>query len=186
MVRLFIIALSSLILLLSSCCSTKVKIAPEYQGVDERAQRLLEEYMWLSIQNNITFYNKVTIGFKKIGRDDVVGLCTYGLTFREIDLDIDYWQNSTSSQKIALLFHELTHCLCHRGHDYSGYDKYPESYTERLIQALEWKVKGGPKPGFFDDGCPISLMYPIVVDDDCLRAHYDQYVKEMFSRCKPW
>lgn len=178
---------SILFALTTSCCSTaQVKLAPQYVSVDPRAQKIVDEYMLLSAQNNIQFYDKVTIGFKDINRGEVVGLCTYGGFFREIDIDISYWNRSTYMTKTTLLFHELTHCYCGRGHDYGKKKNYPETEAARIVRALQWKVEGGPRPGYWEDGCPVSIMYPVVADDDCVKAHYDQYVKEMFDRCRPW
>lgn len=173
-------------LILPSCSQNKVKLAPEYTGVDPEAKTMVDEYLWLSAQYNITFYNKVTVGFKTIGRGNVVGLCTYGGLFREIDLDTTYWNNSTYGEKVAMFFHELTHCYCGRGHTYGKGEKYPETESGRILRALLWKVEGGPRPGYYEDGCPTSIMHPVVVDDDCIRTHYPEYMEEMFKDCKPW
>lgn len=181
-----VIVLLTLLLSVDGCAQPIVKVVPEYQGVDIRTKSLVDEFMWLSTQNNIRFYNLVTIGFKKINSGNVVGLCTYGLTWREIDLDIDYWNNSTKSTQMALLFHELTHCYCGRGHDYGKDLPYPETKAGRIARALQWQIEGGPRPGYFEDGCPTTLLYPEVVDDDCVRHHYDEYMKEMFDRCQPF
>lgn len=173
--------------LLTSCSTTlPIKVKPQYTGVDPRAQSLLDEYMWLSEQNNIHFYNKVTIGFREIKQGNIVGYCTYGGYFREIDIDTNYWNHSTNMTKLTLLFHELTHCYCGRGHDYEKDHNYPETEAARIARALQWKLEGGDRPGYFEDGCPFSFMYPVVVDDDCVRKHYAEYTKEMFDRCRPF
>lgn len=171
-----------------SCATVfpNTKFGPEYQGVDTKAQPLVDEYMWLSKQNNLEFKHKVTIGFKKITEENVIGLCTYGHKWREIDLDLDFWLTSSLSEREALLFHELSHCYCHRDHDYGDGKNYPETEKLRIEEALEWRKHGGPKPGRYDDACPISLMYPVVVDSSCFLAHYGDYVKEMFDRCDPY
>lgn len=171
---------------LVSCSGIPNKTRPEYKGVDPRAQSLTDEYLWLSTQHHVRFYNKVTIGFRDIKEGSVVGFCTFGGYFREIDIDINYWNNSDSSTRLALLFHELTHCYCGRGHDYGEDEAYPETEALRRARALKWLLEGGPRPGYWDDGCPVSLMYPIVVDNECLQAHYAEYTEEMFDRCKPW
>lgn len=147
---------------------------------------IVDEFMWLSAQNNLEFHHSVTIGFKDINDGAVVGLCTYGGYFREIDIDRTYWNHSTNGTKIALLYHELTHCYCNRGHDYGKDLKYPESEAARIARAIQWKLEGGERPGYWDDGCPISLMYPVVVDNQCFRQHYAEYTKEIFDRCRPF
>lgn len=177
-----------LIVSLAACCTNLLnrKISPEYQDVNVLTRKLVDEYLELAKARNINFTHKVTVGFKKFAEPDVVGLCTFGNTFREIDVDPGFWLSHGASAHVALIFHELTHCYCERTHDYGKDKEYPEANSRRLELALEWAEKGGERPGYWDDGCPISLMYPIVVDDDCIAAHYKQYVDEMFDRCKPY
>jgi hypothetical protein len=185
--RLLIPVITSIFAFLTSCGSVNLgKLRPEYEGVDPRVQPLVDEYKALAKMNGIRFYNKVSIGFKKINRGNTVGVCNYGSFFREIDVDIDFWLNSTNMSRLALVFHELSHCYCTRKHDYGKDKNYPETALERLERALIWKVQGGEKPGYWDDGCPKSLMYPVIPDDECLMKHYQEYVLEMFDRCKPW
>jgi hypothetical protein len=184
-----IVAITSIMILtasLSSCSGLPIKTKPDYEGVDPRTQKLVDEYLWLSTQYHIKFYNKVTIGFRNINEGKVVGFCSNGGFFREIDLDINYWNNSTNTTRTALLFHELAHCYCGRDHDYGKDLKYPETEALRRERALQWLIEGGPRPGYWDDGCPVSLMYPMVVDNECMRTHYREYTEEMFDRCKPW
>lgn len=185
--RFTTIFLFSLFLISSSCVTSGVqgKFLPEYQGVDPRLQPMVDEYLWLSHQNHIAFSGTVTLGLKKIGISSVVGLCTRAPGFREIDIDIDFWNKRGASQRLVTVFHELTHCYCAREHDYDKGTPYLPTEQGRIAEASAWSV-GQPKPGRFDDACPKSLMYPIVVDEDCFRSHYGEYVKEMFNRCNPY
>lgn len=177
--------MAAIVSILVTCCSTEnFKLKPEHKGVDPALQPLVGEYMWLSAQNNILFKNNVTIGFKHLS-GTAVGMCTWGGWFREIDIDPTYWKLTGNRTHIALLFHELTHCYCGRGHDYADGVKYPRTADARLKQAIDWMVKGGERPGFWDDGCPTSLMFPVVVDDTCVQEHYEEYTTEIFNRCKP-
>lgn len=121
-----------------------------------------------------------------MGTDNAVGLCTYGPDWHEIDIDSDFWNRHDSSERLALIFHELTHCYCNRDHDWGSGIMYLDTEKERIAEAEEWQITGGLKPGRFDDGCPYSLMYPIVVDSDCLLGHYSEYISEMFNRCRPY
>lgn len=184
--RLLTLAIFAFLGVTAACSTGEVKIAPEYSGIDPKAQQIYDEFILLSAQNNIRFYNKVTIGFKPIKIEYVIGICNRGAFFREIDLDINFWLHNSPTARMAVLYHELAHCMCGRGHDYGEDLKYPETAMERLARALEWKAKGGDRPGYWDDGCPISLLYPVVVDNDCLLRHYHQYTVEMFDRCNPW
>lgn len=183
----FIYAILGLALFTSSCSTfyPEQKFSPIYQGVDARAQYLVDQWMELSKQRGLVFNTKITVGFKKIS-GSAIGICTYGSGWREIDLDIDFWNNSGSTQRLAVVFHELTHCYCTRKHDYDNGTLYPETETARIAQARAWVINGGERPGRFEDGCPTSIMYPIVLDKDCAWQHYAYYVDEMFNRCEPF
>jgi hypothetical protein len=185
--RLIIVFITILVALnMPSCAALKVKTRPAYKDVDPRAQSYVNEYMDLSKQNHLEFKHKVTLGFKHIKQGDTIGLCTWGGYFREIDLDIDYWNNASKIGRLALVYHELTHCYCGREHDYGKGKKYPEKAVERARAAIDWFLTGGPKPGYWDDGCPTSIMHPVIVEDNCMKTHYNEYVTEMFDRCKPY
>ena len=187
MMKLLPFVIATLLLTLSaSCTRPRLKLVPGYRGVDNHVQRLVDEYMWLSMQNNIHFYGQVSIGFTNINEGNIIGYCTRGPMFREIDLDISNWNSSTVTTQMSLLFHELNHCYCRRNHDYAEGKEYPASYGARVGEALEWAVYGGPRPGYLEDGCPASLMHPVVMDDDCMKNHYSDYTRELFQRCKPW
>jgi hypothetical protein len=176
-----------LLSLITSCTEPEpAKTKPDYTGVDPRAQALVDEFMWLSKQNHIQFTHTVTLGFKDIDHGMAVGICTYAPYFREIDLDVNYWNNTSNTTHAAMVFHELTHCYCARGHDYGENLQYPPTESERTTQALKWRLEGGQRPGYLDDGCPTTFMYPIVLDDECTLKHYSSYVQEMFDRCEPF
>lgn len=169
-----------------SCSDTHQKKAPEFHGVDPQLQKIVDEYLSLSTQNNITFENQVTLGIKTIdikSAPGAVGVCNYGRKWREIEVDKDFWETATKATKYALLFHELTHCYCGRDHDYG--DEKPYKSVDELREEND---KGIPHEGggFYDDNCPTSLMYPMVVDDECMKVHYREYFKEMFKRCEPF
>jgi hypothetical protein len=88
--------------------------------------------------------------------------------------------------RYILLFHELTHCYCGRGHDFKKGKKYTEKRLAKVLEAAIFQITGQPQPGYYEDGCPVSVMYPSVLDDECSKRHYQEYVAEMFKRCKPW
>lgn len=165
----------------------KGKIEPEHKGVDKEIQSIVNDYKRLASLRGIHFKKEITIGFKEIESDSIVGLCHYGNNFREIDLDKTYWKRSSEDTKITLLFHELTHCYCYRDHDW----KEGEIYISPQIMELVGKIftkpfRKKPEPGFYDDDCPLSIMYPSVVSDECVLDHSTEYIKEMFDRCEPY
>lgn len=156
---------------------------------DPELKTITDEFFKLSKRNNIEFTNKVSMGFSKIDRGSVIGTCTYQETFREIDFDSDYWSRATWLEKVALVYHEMAHCYCERDHDFDDGKMYPDNSFKAIIQS--WLAKTPPMtpmrpPGYLDDGCPKSLMHPTIIDDQCMKDHYDHYVKEMFERCEPF
>jgi len=173
-------------LLFFACGQPEVKKQPDYAGIDKRAQKIHDEFVDLAKKQNIKFDKPVTIGFTHIKRDDVAGQCTMSNQFREIDVDIDYWEHSTELRKRALLYHELGHCYCYRDHDYGKNKKYPEDVAKRIADAIDYYLGRSLPKGYYLDGCPQSLMYPSVIDDECYVFHHNQYVKEIFDRCIPW
>jgi hypothetical protein len=174
------------ILSCASCVTIPaVKIVPEYVGVDPKLQPLVEEYRWWAKTHGISFTKQVTMGFTHIKRENVIGICTFGPNWREIDIDIDFFSSHTENT-YALVFHELNHCYCGRGHDYGPGIEYPTGISEKIQVALDWLNSGGERPGYWDDTCPTSIMYPIVLDSQCFTSHFRQYMDEMFNRCEPY
>lgn len=185
-----------LLLTIGACsCSTKkakedsdAKKAPEYVGVPMNLEPYVNEFMELSKQYNLTFKKTVTIGIKEINRGRTIGLCTYGKDWREIDIDVDFYFAASEKRKKALVFHELIHCYCTRGHDFGKDKNYAESALTRLVQRVQeipWCLVRTP-PGYLDDYCPATIMHPEIIDDTCLGKHWPYYMKEMFDRCEPF
>ena len=164
-----------------------VKIAPEHKGVDKAFVSYVEEYKRLAKINGVTFKKDVTIGFsslkgedKKGSKEHIVGLTTYGAGWREIDIDELYWKKTSEIKHFTLLMHELTHAYCDRNHDFGNGTLYVDPKTGKPSKE---SYKGHYKDKL---KCPTSVMFPLVLEDDCVIMHYDDYVKEMFNRCKPY
>lgn len=174
------------LIFLLSCTTININhTPPKSDFVDPRAVKLVSEYKELAAIMNIKFGSNVGISFVRIEEPNVIGLCYYAFGYRQIEIDAPFWDYSDSNTRAALLFHELTHCYCTRKHDYKG-GAYPESKEEK-DQEWEYMTKhGGDRPGYYPDGCPTSLMAPIVVDTSCFQAHYGHYIEEMFDRCDPY
>lgn len=185
--KLFLLSLSLILYVFASCSSPNVsKPYPEHRGVDPELEAYVNQFKNLSDQAGVVFNRQVTVGFKKINKDRTVGMCTFGFGWREIDIDRDYWHNlKSNSVRMALIYHELTHCYCTRLHDYAANRLYPTAKEDRVQERLEW-IQNGKVDGRFDDGCPTSIMYPIVIEKECFLSHYNHYVIEMFDRCIPY
>lgn len=152
-----------------------LKLTPEYTGVDHDIAPYVNEWLELAKMDGLKFHNTVTIGFKDINQGNVIGICYYGMSFREIDIDRGYWRISSSMSKMALVYHELSHCYCDRDHDYGAGKLYGDG--------MEATKDPNKRDGFFGDGCPKSLMFPVAAGDYCTLMHYQDYINEMFERC---
>lgn len=177
--------------LYSSCHSEGMTVRryPIHKGVEVTLQPLVNEYKDLAAKNNIRFKNEVTVGFSDIntkkGQYTIIGVTHYGKGFREIDLDKKNWKYSSDLGRKALIFHELTHAYCFRGHTYGNGEDYPVLELDGILDFIRSYMDGPtkPKPGYMLDYCPMSIMRPIVVSDYCMKKHYEEYKKEMFAQC---
>lgn len=184
--KLLVGVIITFFLLTIACTGLKVKKDPSYKGINPEFVEIMDLYIELAAKNDVYFSKEVTIGFTDINNGKVVGLCTYGKDFREIDIDRDYWLEATKITRITLLFHEATHCYCGRDHDYGKGDKYLKGFVRYLAELINWELTRKVPKGYYSDGCPKSIMFPVVLPDGCMYKHYLDYTKEMFARCKPW
>lgn len=180
--RVFTITLLAVVFL--SCATITTHFPKMNDKVDEEAVSLVNEYKQLAEIMHIKLNSKIGVHFAKIEEPLVIGLCYRAPFFRQIELDTAFWHQADSNQRLALIFHELTHCYCGRNHDYKG-GSYPESDREKAKEQEVW-IKNKSRPGYWDDSCPISLMSPVIVDSVCVQLHYNEYIQEMFDRCKPY
>lgn len=177
----------ALIFLIATFSCTRSKLRPEFTGVDPKVQPIVKEYKWIGSKLNINFNKPVTIGFKHLTKKNVIATCWLTPVWREIEIDITYWNNLSPLSRTQTLFHELSHCYCSRLHTHDDGVSYPDTVKERDKEFMEWQGNKGPNPGFFeDDWCPNSLMFPQILSEPCISAHYNEYIKEMFNGCKPW
>lgn len=156
------------------------RLHPRYSEVDPEVKPYVNQYLSLAKDSKITFTHKVNVGFTDINKIrqgfKTIGKCNYA--WREIDLDRDSWNQVTEMTKLTLIFHELSHCYCDRGHDYGDGKSYGTSEDRKTGNTKE--------EGFFSDECPISLMFPTIVSDECMVSHYSEYISEMFLQCDPY
>lgn len=94
----------------------------------------------------------VSIYFTRLKRPSV-GRCFPGL--KVIQLDLNYYNNLSTIEKKALVYHELGHCVCNI-----------------MIHAKE---------GTF---CGNSLMVPAMMGKYCYDRFWDIYVEDLRKRCK--
>lgn len=179
-----------LILSLFSCAGPngRFKVAPIHsmEIKDPELKVLVNEFMDITARKNIKFKRKVSIGFADIKDGSTIGTCTYGGTFREIDIDEKFWKESNWINRTSLVFHELAHCYCGRDHDFDSGKMYPDSSFKYIFQNLYDTVSPLKLEGYMEDGCPKSVMHPKLMDEYCFRIHYNEYIDEMLNRCEPY
>lgn len=168
----------------ASCATVNVnaKIGTKihkYHEINGLFYPYVEQWMDLAKDHGLSFKHTVNIGFTNI-EDKAVGLTRFEDGFREIDVDSTYWNFSTESQKTVLIWHELTHAHCDRLHDY-GKNK---PYGDDVDLAMKKQKAGGP--GFYEDHCPKSLMFPSIIPEYCFKLYYFRYIDDMFENCKPY
>lgn len=169
------------------------KTKPQFVGIDSEFQTIVDEFKELSAEHDIVFTKAITIGFTKIRTSKAtekqgvrtIGVCYRNDNWREVDIDKKNWASSSYISRIALLFHELAHCYCNRNHDWAKDKAYPE--TEDRVGRLIERLKPLKEGGFYEmDACPLSLMYPVIPNEECLKTHGNEYLKEVFNRCDPY
>lgn len=158
-----------------------MKIFPEFKGIHADLQPYHDRWIKLAKEHKLSFKRKVSIGFKKIDDKSTIGRCWYLFNRREIEVDPRFWDYASEAGREALMYHELTHCFCGRDHDYGKKKSYPENSLESKVCTVE-----SDHPGFFEDGCPLSMMHPRILDEMCYLSHYQHYIDEMFERCETW
>lgn len=58
----------------------------------------------------------IPIGFTHID-GDIIGVCTrWSNGYRQIEIDIDYWNSASEQFRLSLIAHELGHCDLNRDH----------------------------------------------------------------------
>jgi hypothetical protein len=191
--RLFLLLF---VLFSCSCNESKVpklkdRFTPHYIGIDSRAKPIVYDYVKLAQSHDIKLTKPVTVGFTNIKAGQVIGVCyrNWGRSIREIDLDTGWWNENSKASRKMLLFHELTHCLCNRPHDYADgtpYESIPIEDTVAWISRWTRKLPFyAALPGRYADGCPLSIMYPRIPSTFCIEHHQREYLDEMFNRCDP-
>lgn len=153
---------------------SKVKWHPHFQGVDPKVQTATDEFFDVAALYGLNFTHVVTIGFDNINKPGVVVQCEYGFGFREITVDSTYWNDMDAVDRTMTVWHEMGHCYCNEWHQFGkGHKLYNSDGSN-------------PPEGFFSDSCPKSLMYPYVMYQGCIYAHFTEYTDDIFENCKPY
>ena len=128
------------------------------------------------------FDQHVQITFRKniaqeIIHPNAIAVC-YPLTFPlKIQIDPEWWYRMGDYDHWSVLYHEIAHCGCGEDHPIEASQEWFFDFLHHL------NVQASHAP-WLPDGCPKTLMYPIVVGQECIYRHEDEYVKELFRNCQ--
>lgn len=95
----------------------------------------------------------------------------------KIRLDPKYWKTIGYEDKWAILFHEWGHCAC-------GLEHTTEKGEEWLAGVLAKTGAHILHARRLPDGCPDSLMNWRIPNKVCIVVHRDEYITELFNKCK--
>lgn len=99
------------------------------------------------------------------------GICRRGIEEINVIIDNYSWKKMDPLTKEQLIFHELGHCVCNLNHEH-----YLGEYT------IGSKSKDS-KRGFLDNGCPVSIMHPVLLKYECYQRYKEFYRYELYLRC---
>ena len=129
--RIVTYSLTMLLILASlTSCGPKPQDIDEraYHGVNEAFQPYLDEYI---INKGYPLAYDISINFAPVDqvngpKDKVVGLCTEwdNSKYRQITIDLEYWNSADINTRLALIYHELGHCDLDLDHDDTLKDDY--------------------------------------------------------------
>jgi len=88
-------------------------------GVDSRLIPLFELFEYEARIRGYQFDLQelgITGVIDQIAENGVAGTCQYGNHIAHVTVDESYWYNSTAARREMVVFHELGHCVLHRGH----------------------------------------------------------------------
>jgi hypothetical protein len=157
------------------CCST-IPVPKRIEENDKIFVKYLESFK-NDMDGRVTDkdFNKTAIRFGNL-ESPTAGLCASlpVLGYSIITIDRATWDIKTELEKMELLYHELGHCVCGLPHtwEFGEYDK-------------ESLRMGKKEEGFFEDLCPVTIMYPFTIEDECLKKHWQDYIKDLYNRCYP-
>jgi hypothetical protein len=168
-----------------SCANSSLRISPKKRGVDPVFSPYVKNYASLiNLKNkdkksiNDLRIKKLSINFSNL-EGTTIGRC-YWLLNSEIEIEIDknWWDNSSFLSKEFLIYHELEHCIRYRMHTNQ---KTIKNNVADYIEAFLQKVGLIPRSGYFKDGCPASIMNPTDAGEWCAYNHYEDYIQDIID-----
>lgn len=168
------------LLFFMACASIdyNAEMSKEFEKVDPEFSLYVQDFIGLtSPYYQEAALSGLSLGKKRLNSKSAIGICKIFTTNGgpEILVDKDFWAIANESEREALVLHELGHCLCGLDHQH-----FEGSYGDESVPR---KVSDRLKKGYLEDGCPNSLMHPIVISPSCYSKHRDHYRFELRLRC---
>ena len=178
--KIFIMLL--FVLFTTNGCTSTISLEPVVNPVvDENLQVYLDGFVSESkglIKKEDV--QRISLGFKKYkkNKDDdlyVVGTCYW--YSGEITINEEWWKYAFPLERKEVVYHELGHCVLFREHTESTETKGFWAWIERVL----FKIGILEQKGYFEDGCPMSMMHPRTIDSGCMTTHYVGYIDELYK-----
>lgn len=90
-----------------------------YANVDRALWPYYEAFEEAASEYNLSFDLEkldITGVIEEISESGVAGTCQYGQHIHHVTIDRSFWNQSSSTRKEMVVFHELGHCVLARGH----------------------------------------------------------------------
>lgn len=178
MIRVLLIMV---MLLFTSCASPSIiRLTPKQKGVDYRLIPYVVEYKYLIDTDKYEDrFNNLSLNFVPELKGSTIGRCWWLLNDRyEIEIDKKWWDSKWTSflDKQFVVWHELEHCIRFRMHT----NRVKKIYDiEDLLDEIGYLLGIIPKPGYFKDGCPVSIMNSHSMSHKCQSDHYQDYIRDI-------
>lgn len=167
------------IILLTTSCAVMPRVVPKQKGIAPIFEPYISDYRQIIGKDKYDYrFKRLSINFAELD-GNVLGRCWWLLGGGvEIEIDKDWWYGfwTTQMDKKLVVYHELEHCIRYRLHT---------DRKEKIKNVLDIFDEIGyflgliDKPGFFSDGCAVSLMNSYTESTYCQEKHYSDYIKEM-------
>jgi hypothetical protein len=132
----------------------------------------------------------VPMSFSELGwerfKGGTIGLCYYPMFGNKgkIEIDTNFWVQASETKRRGLMWHEFGHCVCGLGHSVE-IEQLEPNWLIKFLHRLG--VKTARNRGFYlNDGCPKSLMHPLLPSEECLEKHWESYKSQIIKSCRPF
>ena len=132
----------------------------------------------------------VPMGFANLGWQPVkggtIGMCYYPAFGNKgkIEVDTSFWVQASETKRRGLMWHEFGHCVCGLGHTVEIGQLEPNWFI-KFLHRLGIKTARN-RDFYLEDGCPTSLMHPLLPSEECLDKHWDRYKSQIIKSCRPF